>query len=172
MKRIITILAGSAVICSLALARDESSEFKKFMAATLPKAKKAFNSKDLKFFETTAAPDFVEKSMGKTVNRQQSMANMKQMFAGAKSMNCWFELQSASAKGGVGIAMTHSRMTAIMNPMKKGDKKTHAMKGEGWTKMTWVKMGKTWKLKMIEDAKPSKMTMDGKPFDPSKMGGG
>jgi hypothetical protein len=42
---------------------------------------------------------------------------------------------------------------------------------KGVTADTWTKVGNDWKILHSED-KSQEMTLDGKPFDPSKMAGG
>ena len=170
MKRLVSVVFAAAVVVGSAFAHDANADFKKFLTGMLPKVVKAFETKNVKFFDSISTADFTETEMGKTMNKAESMAGMSQMFKSAKTIKCSFKLDSSSVKGDTGTAMTSGRMTAIMNPTKpKG--KPSTMVADMWMKETWVKDGKGWKIKHIDEAKPSKMTMDGKPFDPSKMGG-
>jgi hypothetical protein len=131
----------------------------------LPKLENAFHTKNAKFFATISTADFTEKGMGHTYTRKQSMAEMKSMFAQSESIQCSFKILSTMVTGEVGIATTSAHMVAIMKPMKKGDK-SHRMVMDMVQKETFVRKGGGWKVKMIEDSKPTKMTMDGKPYNP------
>jgi hypothetical protein len=51
------------------------------------------------------------------------------------------------------------------------DKKTHTVMSSGTSAETYVKVGGTWKMKSMVWSN-NKMTMDGKPMDPSQMGHG
>jgi hypothetical protein len=170
MKRILGIVLGAAM-CASAFAGDANADFAKFAKEMAPRAKRAFEAKNVKFFESTAAPDFVDKMMGQPMTRKQSMAEMKRMFDESKSIKADLKVLSTKASGNTGVAMTFGHMTIITKPTKQ-DPKSHKLVMDMWLKETWVRSGKTWKMKMIETAKPMKMMMDGKPMDPSQMGGG
>ncbi len=163
------ILAG-AMLCATAFSYDANSDFKKFMTSMIPKVEKAFKTGDLKFFEDISTADFTEKEMGKTYTKAESMAQMKQGLAMGKPSEVKFKLMSSKVMGNTATAVTSGHMVMMMKAQKPKDK-AHRMVMDMWEKQTWVKDGKAWKIKMIEEAKPSKMTMDGKPMDPSKMGG-
>jgi hypothetical protein len=176
MKRALVLIATSAIFTSLSLGFDATGDFKKFLMATKPKVEKAFANKDLSFFEKSSTDDFSESHGGQNMNKKDSMASLKQFFGMAKSISCKYDLVSASAKGNTGNAVMHSKMTAMIAPMAmKGKAKAKAQKWvmESWESQVWVKSGKTWKLKTLGDAKPMKMSVDGKSMDPAKvMGGG
>lgn len=163
MKKGLMIASVLATICATAPAFDASQSFKSFVQSMLPKLENAFRTKDAKYFETISTADFTEKGMGKTYNKKQSMAEMKSMYAQSKSINCSFKLLSTKVTGKLGIATTSAHMVAVMKPMKKGDK-SHRLVMDMVQKETFVRQGGGWKVKMIEDSKPSKMTMDGKPY--------
>lgn len=169
MKRLTLLILGSAMICSVAAARDADSEFKAFMKALLPRLEKAFETKNVKFFEDISTADFQDKMGPQKMTKAQSMAEMRRQFKTMKSMDCSFKLVSTKVTGNTAVSLTHSKATMITLP--EGNEKSHVMKAEMWEKETWVKVGKTWKIRILEQAKPMKMWMDGKPFDPAKMGG-
>jgi hypothetical protein len=169
MKRTLVLL-GAVALASFAVA-DANSDFAKFAKEMAPRAKRAFETRNAKFFETTSAPDFVDKMMGQPMTKKQSMAEMKRMFDECKSIKADLKVLSTKASGNTGVAMTFGHMTMITKPSKQ-DPKSHKIVMDMWLKETWIRSGKTWKMKMIESAKPMKMTMDGKPFDPSQGGGG
>jgi hypothetical protein len=169
MKR--TMMIGlAAMAAASAFSYDATKDFKSFLMRTMPKVEKAFLKGDTTFFDKISTDDFTDTEMGQTMNKKQSMAQMKQGMAMMKPSVCDLKLLSCSVKGGVGMAQTMMHMVATMMPMKKGDK-AHKMVMDMWENETWVKSGSGWKIQKIAQAKPMKMTMDGKPADPSKMGG-
>ena len=170
MRRI-AVLACAAIVCAGAYSRDANSDFKMFLMKLLPKAKRAFETKDVGFFDKMSTADFSESMGDKTSTKAQSMAEMKRWFGMSSNIKCSFKLLSAKADGSMGTATFADHMTFNMKPQKKGDK-MHKVVMDMWEKQTWVRSGKGWKLKMIGQMKPMKMWMDGKPMDPSKMGGG
>jgi hypothetical protein len=172
LKRILTVLMLGAV-CASAFSFDETADFKKFLDSVIPKLVKAFKTADVKFFETISTADFTETEMGQTVNKKQAMDQMKAMNKMGKVTECSFKVLSAKAANGKGTATTEGHSTMVVKPTKKGDK-SHTMKVDMWYVENWVKAGNGWKIKSLtmDPKHPMKMTMDGKPMDPSKMGGG
>ncbi len=168
MKKLFFILASTSLGIS-AFAADTSAQFRSYLNGMLPKLTKAFDTMDPKFFKAISAPDFTETVGGKTYTKEQAMQQMVQQFAMTKSMKCHFRILSAKASGNTGIAMTAGHFTSVLKPGQDG--KTHTLMMDMWEKETWVKTGKGWKIKSLKEAKPPKSTMDGHPFDPSKMGG-
>lgn len=136
----------------------------------MPKIVKALETGDMAFFDSISTADFTEKSMGRTMTKKQSMTRMKTEMAGIKTLKCSFKILSAKVMGNTGVAMTTGHMTMTTKPTAK--QKSNAIVVDVWEKETWVRSGTGWKIKMLEEAKPAKMTVDGKPVDPSKMGGG
>jgi len=137
----------------------------------VPKLERAFETRDLKFFNAISTPDFVDKEMGSAMTKAQAMEQMKMMFQMAKSINCHFNVMSTSVAGNNATLKASGHIVTVMKPQGPKDKKTHTMVIDMWTKETWVKAGTTWKIKMLEEAKPAKMTMDGKPYNPSMAAG-
>lgn len=177
MKSKLIIIATTALLASVSLAFDATSEFKKFMAATKPKVEMAFKKEDISFFEKTSTDDFSETQMGTKSNKKEALAGLKQFFGMVSNINCKYDLISATSDGKTGNAEVHSVMTCLMGgAAPKGSKmkpKAQKMEMEMWEKQVWVKQGKMWKLKSIADAKPMKMKVNGKAMDPAKaMGGG
>lgn len=136
----------------------------------MPKLVRAFETKDVAFFDRISTADFTEKYMGRTMTKKEAMAQMKTEMASVKAIKCSFKILSAKVMGNTGIAMTAGHMTMTSKPM--GKEKSHKMVMDMWEKETWVRSGNGWKIKSLEEAKPMKMMVDGKPMDPSKMGGG
>jgi ketosteroid isomerase-like protein len=159
-----------AVLAAVTMAfADSAADFRKFMRAEGPKVMKAFKNKDIKYFENTSTSDFTYKEFGKPASsKKDSLAGMQMMFGMMQSIDPSFTMHTVKVSGNTATVTLTSRMKGkMMGP----DKKTHKMDATTYEKETWVKQGNTWKLKKIEETKKSKMLMDGKPFDPSKMGG-
>lgn len=169
--RKLTAILSAVVICATAFSFDETADFKKFMTGFLPKLQKAFEKMDVKFFEDFTTDDFTETMMGRTMKKKESMDSMRAQVATTKSMSAKFKLLSASAKNGVGTSTSQGWFVMVSKPTPQ-DKKTHKLEMEMVEKETWVKVGKTWKLKKLEQVGQMKMKMDGKPMDPNAMGGG
>jgi Tfp pilus assembly protein PilE len=114
--------------------------------------------------------DFKYKSPnGRSETRTQWLQMMKQEFQrGMKFSAFKFTVGKITVNGKT--ASVQSSLTAKGSGMGP-DKKNHVFGSTSKAVETWVKEGSKWKIKMI-DTKSEKMTMDGKPFDPSKMGGG
>lgn len=170
MKRAIIILCAAS-LAGNAFSADGNSDFKRFMLRTIPKLERAFDHKDLSFFEKISTADFTETEMGQTYTKAQSMSQMKAGNNQAKSIHAKFKLLTSSVSGNTAMAMTFGHITTVMKPHGPKDK-AHRMSMDMWGKETWVRSGKSWMIQKLEEAKPSKMTMDGKAIDPSKMGGG
>lgn len=170
MKRTIALSLYLSIAVAPAFARDANADFKKFVAGTIPKIAHALETSDVKFFDSISTPDFTEVEAGKTYNKADALSEMKAMSATVKSTKCKMTLTSAKLVGDKGISETHGTIHTVMKPDKSGN--SHTMDIEFWSKQTWVKSGNGWKMQKLEDTKPSKMKMDGKPMDMSKMGGG
>lgn len=151
-----------------ALAGDTLSEFKAFMKQMGPKVIKAFETENIGFFEKISTPDFKVQE-GKTVmNKQQAMAQMKQMFEMSSNMKAAFRTLSMKLEGRNGVAVTDGKYTF---DMKTPDGKTHKMAMQQKMTEKYRKTPQGWKIFMIINHEGGKMTMDGKPFDPSVLGG-
>lgn len=166
MKRILMTAATAALFVSALAATD----LKTFLLRETPKMEKAFMTGDVSYFEKISTKDFTMTEMGQTVDKKTSLDQMKQMNQMMKMKKIKTKLVSAVTKGNVGTAVTTMYAEATMAPMKKGDK-SHKMVTEAFYTETWVRVGNGWKVQKIVATKPTKMLMDGKPFDPSKMGG-
>lgn len=170
MLRIVTLTTGCALFGAAALAFGPDEDYAKFMKAELPKLEKAFNTKDIGYFQKNSTDDFVSKENGRTMNKKESLAQMKQMFGMAQAIKTNFKVVSSSVKGNLGTAMVEGDAILHMKPMKAGEK-GQTWQIHMWEKEVWQKVGKTWKMKSIEQSKPPTMKIDGKVVDPTKMGG-
>lgn len=170
MKRKFAVLLVLSLAASYAFARDASAEFKKYVSSMMPKILRAIEKCDADFFDKISTSDFTMTEMGRTANKAQSLAEMKQMGQMVKSMKGSMKLLTAKVVDGKGIATTYGKYHSVMKPDQTG--KSHTMDLEIWYTETWVKSGNGWKIQKMVATKPGKMLMDGKPMDPSMMGGG
>ncbi|AIE87919.1 nuclear transport factor 2 family protein [Fimbriimonas ginsengisoli] len=128
--------------------------------AALGKIIKAGTTKDFVYMETGMK--------GPGQNFDQMMANMKMGFnTFQKITTVNSKIVSLKEKGNKAAGTTEHVMGGIMiGP----DKKPHKVMMLGKSQDSFVKVGTQWKMsKMVWTN--GKMTMDGKPMDPSKMGG-
>jgi len=169
MKLIKPILVGSVFLTAIAFAGDANADFKKFMLAELPRVANAFNTKSIAYLDGVTTADFSEIDEGKTYNKAQSLSQMKDFYTMAKTVKATMKLLSSSVSGNTGTAMTSGHVVSSVKMDPKA-KKYSTMVMDMWLKETWVRSGKSWKLKKLETAKPAKMTVDGKPFNSSKGG--
>lgn len=163
MKKLLAVAGSFLALGAAAPAFDSNQEFKKFLGTEEPRLAKSFENKDPKVYESDLTADFRDKSQGKVSDRKTSIAQMKQAFAAAKSIKCMIKVLSAKVSGNTGTALTSGRLELVLNPMDNTGK-THTMVMEEVQRETWVRVGKTWKLRRTEEAKPTKMTVDGKPM--------
>lgn len=131
-------------------------------------AQKAFEAKNLKPLEATLTADFTETAMGRTMNRKDSIAGLKQFLGMFKTLRCMFTMTSWTSNG---ARATTTDKVHFWGTMIGPDKKTHKVDATRTETMTWVKSGKRWMIKHIE-AKNEKMLMDGKPMPIGKPGTG
>ena len=173
MSRFKGALAFAALsLCGFATAQDQTAEFRAFLSGGAAKMKKAFESKDTAFFKNSSTDDFTYKSFGMPAQKKaQAIGGLQQMFGMMKKIEVSFKLVSASAKNGKGTAVLTSVMTTWTNPTPT-DKKSHKMVAKSYETESWVKKNGKWMISGIVETKKGTYTMDGKPFDPSKMGGG
>ncbi|MCE9557311.1 MAG: nuclear transport factor 2 family protein, partial [Armatimonadetes bacterium] len=103
---------------------------------------------------------------GKTMDFDTMVAQMKAgMGPGVKMSYSTTKILSVTEKGKTGTA----KMTSSMGMSEVGpDKKTHKMTFVGTSSSTFRLEGGKWKMASMSWGKQT-MTMDGKPFDPSKM---
>lgn len=131
-------------------------------------AQKALEAKDVKTLESAMTADFTETSMGRTMNRKESVAGLKQFLGMFKTIRCSFTMTSWT---GAGSRATTTDKVHFWGTMIGPDKKSHKIDATRSETMTWVKSGKRWMIKRIV-AKNEKMLMDGKPMPMGKPGTG
>jgi hypothetical protein len=147
-----------------------ADDLKTFLNKESGNLERALLKGDMSYFDRMSTPDFTMTEMGRTSDKKTSLKEMEQMNKMFKMTKVKVRLLSLTTKGDTGIAKTSMHAEMDMMPAKKGDK-VHKLVSDAIYDETWVRVGNTWKLKKIVAPTPAKMTMDGKPFDPSKLGG-
>jgi hypothetical protein len=151
----------------------QADSLKSQVAASNAKITNAMKKKDFatlsKVMKAAVTKDFVYVEDGRSQNFDQMFANMKMGLGSLKKITvCEAKSLSLKQMGNRASGSTRHRLGGSnMGP----DKKEHTLVFSGVSTDSYVKQGSMWKLsKMVW--KTQSMTMDGKPFDPSKMGGG
>ena len=156
------------IACSAAFASAAQSDFKSFITGEVKLVSQAFANKDAGFFKKIAAPGFTEtEAGGKTYTAAQAMQQINTQFAMCKSMTSTFKVVSAKSSGNTGTAVTHGHATIVLKPGKDG--KSHVIAMDDAATETWVRIGKSWKIKSLVSSAPTNMTMDGKPMKGGQM---
>jgi hypothetical protein len=130
------------------------------------KASVALAHKDFKGFEAAikpfVTPDFKYIEQGNSMGLSQMVEGIKQGVGPMNVTSANDKTLSVTEQGKTGTIMsTHS----LTGTMKGPDKKTHKIVARITSKDAWVKVGSTWKMSSMTVVS-SKMTRDGKPFDP------
>jgi hypothetical protein len=163
-----SILIACAACASLSSACHAES-FESFYKHYLKQVSRAYETGNEKFFDAIATPDFTETQAGHTVKRQAAFDEMDQQFKLMKHMTCKYVLVSSKVSGNSATTVSRMRAEIVMKPDNSG--KSHVLSLEESDTETWVTAGSTWKLKHVDAAKPTKIVIDGKPFDPADVGG-
>lgn len=167
MKRAFSFVALAIVVaCAPAqsLRSAVTSSNKQICAAMKKKDFKALE----KIFKSTMTSDFKYEENGQTQNYDQMMAGMKMGLGQyTKLTEVWTKIVSLKETGSTGSGvMSHMMAGTIVGQ----DKKVHKMTFSGTSNDSFVKQNGKWKMSKMSWGS-EKMTMDGKPFDPTKMGG-
>ena len=104
---------------------------------------------------------------GKTMTYAQMFEQMKASMSMMKCTSATSKLASLKQNGKTATSVEKHMMAGTMTGP---DKKPHKMSFSGTSTNTYVLSGKMWKMSKMSWGE-SKMMMDGKPMDPSKMGG-
>jgi hypothetical protein len=143
--------------------------FSNFLKAEMPKANKAFEAKNMGYFQAVSTPDFSYTDLlGNTQQKKGALAGLKAMFDSSQTIKVQTKLISVKENAQGGVCDLESKYDIVTKPGP--DKKTHRMQMTSKTRETWVKQGRTYKLKHIKELKAESM-MDGKPMPPPGSGG-
>ncbi len=142
---------GMNKYCAAAMKGDHASMHKLILSNFAPNCKfVGVDGKTMSLKEWMAAMDMNMKSMKSITKMKMTVGNVKVM-------------------GNKATAKETFMMEGTM-PNMKDPKKTSKMMVMGTSTSTYEKMGGKWMVVLSKDTS-QKMTIDGKPFDPSKMGG-
>lgn len=163
MRVRIAALAGLA--CLIAAAGAAHADDKSEIAALYKKLDKAMAAKDIQGVMAVGTKDFTYAEAGRKLTAEQMSAQMKQEFAmvqGAPTTKT--TILSCKVKGKMATVVTgdYGEMQMAMQ-----DGKPHTFVSNGKSTDTLVKTAVGWRVKSVV-VTSNKMTMDGKPFDPSK----
>lgn len=167
MKR----LALLPVLAFAALAAPQSA-LQKHLEGQAKKIDACLLKMDMAGFEKLVRPnatkDFKHVENGRSLNLDQTIAQMKSGLVGLKKLTkVESKFLSFKQTGNTAVAKQSHLMAGILvGP----DKKEHMMAYSGVSMNTYRKEGGVWKM-AIMDWKATSMTLDGKPFDPSKASG-
>lgn len=175
--RLSKIIAVSALVAgALVAVAEDAATVKKGIQDQMNAYSKAVKKKDMALIEKLAKEYFHESFVsheknGTKVTRDQMISMMKTNMAMVKSVDkCDVMCKSIKVNGNTATADEAMNMTMTM---AGPDPKAKAMKMDfvqTWT-ATYVKDKGKWRCKSSV-TKTEKMLMNGKPFDPSKMGSG
>ena len=125
---------------------------------------RAMKSKDLKWFESVAAPDYHEVgAKGKMTTRAEAIAGMKQMFGMGNVTSATSKVLKVSGSSSKMIVLTSANMTMMMKMDPKA-KKMSKMVGTARYQETWSKDKGKWQIHELKSLS-EKATLDGKPFN-------
>jgi hypothetical protein len=157
-------------VCGLAAAHagDAKAEFAKWYKAGIPKLERAFETKDIRFFDSVASTGFTYKAFtGEVQKRTDALAGLKQMFAMMDTIDCKFTMGKVSVKGTKATVDATSKFRCTMqNPQTK---KTHKLDTTTYERQSWVKQGGKWMISGIVEYKKPIVLLDGKPVDPRTL---
>ena len=169
MNRSSKLAIAALGICMAAptFAGDNLAEFKAFLKAEGPKVSQAFAAENMGYFTSSTTPDFTMVENGKTSKKKEALAGLKMFFDMADNIKSTYKVSHVAVSGKKGSCDTEGFTTC---DVKMPDKKVHKMTMKEWGTEHWVQQGKgVWKLAQIVSTRPAKATMDGKPFDMTKM---
>lgn len=163
----LTAVGIALIVAAFANAQSARKEFEKgYRDAAM-----AFKKRDINWFENTMAPNMKWKSAdGQGGGKAQAVAQLKQLFAMTKSIDCKFTIKSLKVKGNTATTVVEQDFKMTMKPGK--NKKSSKITMKGPMTQTFVKGKSGWKETYREDLPGMKMTLDGKPLDPKTMGKG
>ena len=162
--------ASILFVATLFVASAHASGLKSTIISMNKKVSATLVKGDLKAFEKITragvTKDFVYSENGQNMTYDQMLKQMKDgMGQMGKIVSAESKLVKLDIKGNTASGVCSHTMKTIT---KGKDKKNHVMVMTGKSVDTYVKVGDTWKMSKMAWTN-AKMTMDGKPYDPSKM---
>lgn len=161
MKRpLAALFALSALGVGPIAARADS---KSDIANLYPRMSVLMMKKDMDGVIRMGTPDFKMKSNGRITEAKVLLGQMKQQLAMITMKSCSMKPESIKVKGDKAEVIANES-TAMEFKLQDGIK--HALSSKGRSKATLVKTPGGWKFQFVETLN-EKMTLDGKPFDPT-----
>lgn len=158
-------VALGVLVCVAGLNSVARADDKKEIDALYNKVQKAMIAKDLKTIMASGTKDFTYTEAGKTMSGEQISSQMQQQFSmTVGTPKSKFTITSCVVKGKT-ASVECSNFTEMQ--IKLGDSKPHTLVSNSKEKDSLVKTDKGWLMKAV-NVTSDKMTLDGKPFDPSK----
>lgn len=165
----ITALGLTLMTGACAISQADDAAVRKEIQAGYDKLCAAMKSKNIDGVMKMGTKDFSYTEKGQTMGGEQMKQMMQQQFAAMKSCDKMvMKIDKLTVKGNTATVMSSSEGVMTIGG---ADGKTHKMADKNTSKDTWVKTPEGWKCKNVT-VLTDKMTMDGKPFDPSAMAGG
>ena len=163
--RVVRNATAAAAMLLLGFAGAAKADDKQDIAALYAKLDKAVVAKDLKTIMATGAPGFTYTEAGHTMSGDQVSAQMQQQFqATTGTPKSKTTVTSVVVKGTTAVVGSIG-VTELQMVLPDG--KPHKLSSTSKTSDTLTKTAKGWLFQKI-NILSNKMTLDGKPFDPSK----
>lgn len=170
MRRFLSAFPFVAVLLALNLVPARAADPPKDIKAAYNKMIGAMKSKSTMALRAISTPDFKMTGQMGEMNLDQAIATMENQFKtidGVPSASIKYESCKVSGKTATLVTTTTMKFTMKMPP----DNKPAKFDVTARSKDVLVKTRDGWKFKR-SDALDEKVKMNGKPFDPSKAGGG
>jgi ketosteroid isomerase-like protein len=153
------LAALALLLTSGAPAADEAAA-RKEIDACFGRMAKAFGAKDLKTLSSYMAPDYTQvNTRGRRMSRQQSLAGLKRMMDGMRSLAAAYRIRSVTLHGREAVVRFRYRYSGSTKPDRSG-KKRHII-ARIPMRAIWVRSGKSWKMRRAEELEGSSLTVDG-----------
>jgi ketosteroid isomerase-like protein len=162
----------AAMALPVAAFADSAASVENQVEASFQKSIAAFKKHDIKGFVAICADDYEGVGMdGKKINKAQMAAQMKEHMKSTKKVNsATYDVTDVKVKGNTATGKAKFNLDVILDDAEgmMGPKgKTHRMKMEEHYNMTWKKVGGKWLVSKEIPNGTAKMSVDGKPFDPT-----
>lgn len=167
-----SILTLAALFVLSGLGTAARADDRQEIAALYEKLRQALLHRDAHAARVLETPDFTTMEMGKPVSGKQLEAEMKQEFAATKAVKqAKIKITKVTIQGKNAAVENDFHFTAdiVDTTGQMGAKGlTHTLSMSGTNHNTLVKTAQGWRFKTFEEG-TQKMSVDGKPFDMSKM---
>lgn len=135
---------------------------------------KAFEDRDIRYFESIWADDYKLTQQGLTDSRKMALAAIRTLYQITSSIKYETKLKVASLAGPSGTAINHVHMIYVMKPPAangKSDTKPQVWDIKMQETQTWIQVKGNWKLASSKWDE-YRLQIDGKPQNSKKARGG